>query len=214
MRISILIPFLFVVTSDVAIGSPITVKFAGEVTQLIGTAQVGVGTPVSGTYTFDSDTSPTFNGDPTRPGFFYYNHFESQYGGTLSLGGASYFTDQPMFDGRRLVILMFDNDRFENDRFILSTVLGSSGSPLSGSFDIILSDPTQQALSSPALLVGAPDLTDWGSARFSLSTATGFVLGSISEMVVIPEPSAALLVMLGMSVLSIKKASLTGRGHG
>ena len=207
MRVVVAVLFS-IATASQAAAAPVSVRFEGSVTAQFDDAPIPIGAPFSGTYTFDPETAATHNGDPTRPDFFLYNHFGDAYGGTLEIGSESYFSDQPFADGRSLIVFIYNDDRVENDRFHVTTTVGTAAAPLFGSFYIILDDSTRTALDSAKFTSGAPDLAAWESSLFGFNTANWTVHGTLSSIQLVPEPATGSLILLGLLILGHRSRQL------
>jgi hypothetical protein len=136
----------------------VTVSFSGTITivpsMMNPFPDIVVGTPFTGSYTFN--TSIVDNNSIPQVGDYW--HTAAPYGVTVTVGTHTFKTDPANVN---FLIELCDN--FENsDNFVFHSYnnLPTEGNPI----QIIswqLDDPTQTALSSPAITATAPDLTKW-----------------------------------------------------
>ena len=142
---------------------------------------------VTGTYTYDSDTSDS-NPLPTAGGYWYY---ESPFGISLSVGGFDFRTDPCNV---KFGIGISNDGSLDDDGYV---VISYNNLPLSNGVPVDhiswqLDDPSGQALSSTELPITAPVLSDW-EQFFGLTFERQrqfFVRSYVTSACVIPEPAS------------------------
>ena len=139
----------------------IAIQISGEVTGLYGDAPttIHVNDTFTATYTYESTMTDSGNG--TDFGNYVY---DAPYGMTLVLAGYEFVTT-PSHAGQFSIRLWDDlnmaTDIFSVNSYDNTTV--TTGGPALSWIRWKLSDNTHSALSSDALLLTAPELSDWGS---------------------------------------------------
>jgi len=142
-------------------GSPaaaqdVTVSFKGTLTYVDNSpfADVAVGTPFTGSYTFSLSTLDSNAMEQVGD----YFHTTSPYGVTVTIGTHTFRTDPSNVN----FILELVNNYEASDNYVFHSYsnLETDGVPI----EIIswqLDDPTSTLLASPALTATAPDVTRW-----------------------------------------------------
>ena len=176
-----------------ASGYPVTWEFAGEITSvrdddgLLGEA-VPVGSPFSGSYTFESTT------EPTSPGGGFYDDALITASGTVGEVGFVGFVGFSNF----LLVANVEPGSGSDHYQVLTPVelLGEVAG-----FWLTLEDSTGTVFSSNALPVSPPRLEYFDPSEFRLSAnSEAFVVtGEITALV--PEPGTLLLLLLGALVM-------------
>lgn len=194
--------------------SPVTFDFTGTVTG-VGSDDLGlgvaVGTPITGSYTFDSSASNV------RPpgGSASYQMGGSPYGFTALILGHPFGTSD-------FLAVNVVNNNPDDEYGILACAGGLSGCSASGDtylvFNWLLTDSTRAAFSSTALPLTPPSPAAFQTNFFELDnlTASGAlesVQGRITTLsqpseVVVPEPGALLLLGSGFGALAFAQRAL------
>jgi hypothetical protein len=172
-----------------------------------------VGSPFSGSLTFDDSTSDS-NAD-VQVGNYSFD--TPPFTAILQVGGYTLSS----ISGRNTAQIFNDsfpqtypNGLDEISLFVEDvSVLGAPGFPSSESYFVLeLEDFTGSALGSDALASVPFSLAPWDQARISFSlrradSLSSFVsAGPIASQSVVPEPSTALLIWLGATGLAIRRA--------
>ena len=154
-----------------------------------------VGTTITGTYTYDTDTPDSSQ----FPNAGRYEHYAPPSGFSLIVGGFSFVTD-PMdtyFDVRIL------NDYLNDDFYWLTSYnnLPLPEGTTINNINWLLGDPSEAAISSIELPMTAPVLDDWQVNHLSIGGGPereGFTFsGHVTSAFVIPEPATLLLLGFG-----------------
>jgi hypothetical protein len=205
--------FLATIASATAVQAvPIVWEFSGKIT---GTSArpgggVTIGTPFSGSVTFDSSWS-IVDRDPLTSGAVYGGE-GYPYGIELSVGAATYST---FSDGRPIWYTVADDHTlFPTGSVADSLVIGDQAPRTLSTRAVILTlqDQTATLLSSEEIVAVPPDLARLSSATVFVSGLPGHMPWSIGTMAsgtidhlsvrqgpgsAIPEPTAALLFAAG-----------------
>jgi len=205
---AIVVLVTFCLTSEPATAGPITFNFTGTITQVpaLDPASpfpdpIDLGTPFSGTYTFDSTASNDIVGDPSS------GSYASPLGTfTLDLGGLAL-----SFTG--LSVVTFDTSFFDFYGVVHSEN-PTPDSPTGVTISISLPDATGMALSSNALLLVPPSLAafDVTNSFFFTDTIDGNqveVGGALDSLTCgagcsVPEPPVPMLLAIGVVVLALR----------
>jgi hypothetical protein len=202
MRNKIVILMLGVLLScgGLAQAAPITIEITGEVTTFWDHTgffnDISVGNVFTGTYTYDSSTPNSDTFSPQR-GTYLHN---PPCGFNISLGGFEFKT----VPSGQLGMQIWDNFNNVFDGYQVSS---SENVPLpnGASYYVVswtLDDYTHTALSSIALPITAPVLSDWGVNSFGIGSGNSFAIGGIvTQAVLVPEPVTVTLMMAGVFLL-------------
>ena len=200
MRNTLVIGVLGVLLScgGLAQAIPVTIQISGNVTSANGSAlpsTIYKDVTFTGTYTYESSTIDSGGG--------HYVHNEP-YGITISLGGYEFKT-APNHVGQ--FDMRIGNDNPLNGLHDYYTVFSDEnvsvpfiGSTI-GYISWTLSDSTHDALSSTALPVIAPELTDWDYNHFEIyGFGSGSLLidGTVTQAILVPEPLTGVLMAMGV----------------
>jgi hypothetical protein len=184
---------------------PVTVEFAGHVTQVTDTlfgwfhGTVPVGTPITGTYTFESATLDT------NPDASVGQYRSSAPGNALDAFFSIYHLHSPS-----PLDITVTNQSGQGDTYNLSAwwLTLSSSSPGTAivplNFFLTLSDPLGQAWSSDALPLSFPIWGSWSGAQFVFTAGyegpATEIRGQLDSFAVtpVPEPSTFLLLASGL----------------
>jgi hypothetical protein len=182
----------------------ITIAISGQVTKVSDKynrfgGQISVGTPITGTYTYDSatlDSNPSLTvGD--------YRNYNSSTGISLYIGEYAFKTNPASVN---FLVEVCNNQPLGSDSYLLHS---QNNLPLSDGTPVQyirwqLDDPTGTILSSDALPLTSPDLSKWQS-WFGLSIGTDRNFGITATITsATPEPATAFLFGLGL-ILARKK---------
>jgi len=202
----------FALTAAPAAATPVMVQMSGTLTQVSGHTEVldgsvSVGSSFSLTLTYDDELPDQDSNDCC------FMHISPG----VSLTG---ITGNYSFSSVGDVILFLINDVGGEDRIVADALQGATASgPFppgvyadeTGLLTVSLGDSSQSALDSDALVDANWNLADYDSARFSTQWVIQPVFqpldlfGQITSIQVIPEPSTALLIGLGLVVLAIRR---------
>ncbi|MFA6426812.1 MAG: PEP-CTERM sorting domain-containing protein [Phycisphaerae bacterium] len=208
-----LLKFVFVVLlccGGLAQAVPITIQISGNITSASGVSlpsTIHTGSTFTGTYTYDS-AAPDSDANPQR-GKYLYN---SPYGISLSLGGYTFATATSHVG--QFEMLIKNDDSFNLPVTDYYTVFSDKNAAISSlGFtieDIIwnLRDSIHTAISSDALPVTAPVLTNWNYNVLTIygddSLGHGFsIYGAVTQAT--PEPATSILIMAGAFLLRRKR---------
>lgn len=179
-----------------------TIQFDGNVTFIGGydapSTMIQAGDTFIGTYTYESSTIDS------GEGMYLHN---SPYGIDILLGGFEFKTS-PSHVGQ-FSVRVKDNDANYYGKLSDSYGVRSyDNSPLSNGVEISsisfgLSDSTHATLSSNALPLIAPVLSDWDATSLQIYGIGNSlsIQGAITHVVLVPEPATLLLLGLGGLVL-------------
>jgi hypothetical protein len=180
----------------------ITIEITGEVTFTHGTGvpdTIHAGDTFAGTYTYDSATNAS--------GPSHHIH-DAPYGISISIGGYEFKTAPDHVGQFDMWIINDDPVNGPMDYYIVRSnenisVPSISGLTL-GSIRWDLRDSTYDALSSSALPIIAPVLTDWDYNFFKIYGFgdLGFSIeGTVTKAVLIPEPLTGIFIAMGVLLL-------------
>ncbi len=146
-----------------ASGAPVTIAIRATITQVddfnhILNDSIAVGDTIYGSYTYDSlavDSNPL-----PQVGDYYYTTAPN--GVRLTVNGLSFRTDP----SNVAFLLELVNDYQSRDNYVWHSYnnlfdISATGNFVSNHLDFQLDDPTQTAISSPALPKNPPRLSDW-----------------------------------------------------
>jgi hypothetical protein len=154
---------------------------------------------MTGSYLYDSD-APDRNPSATLGA---YRYFEAPYGISLTTGPFTFRTDSTNPD----FLIGIDNYTYGSDTY---SFISYNNLPLPNGVEVEhifwqLDDYAGTALSSDALLLGAPDLSDWSHPSELMITFGPQEISRIGAEVLsvqlVPEPATVLLLGLGGFVL-------------
>jgi hypothetical protein len=184
---------------------PITIRITGNVTSLGGYTEaipssIYVGVPFNGTYTYDSSAVDSGGG---------HHWYDAPYGIDLFLGGYEFKTAPDQMGKFDMWII---NDYPVNGVHDYYRVCGyqNVSTPsvnFASSTEWDLGDSTHNALSSGALPVTAPVLTDWNSNVLTISGTYGpdrhglSIYGTVTQVQLIPEPMTGVLMVMSALLL-------------
>jgi hypothetical protein len=184
---------------------PITIQIWGNITSLGGYTEVipssiHAGITFTGTYTYDSLASDSGGGH------YVYN---APYGMDLFLGGYEFKTAPDQVGKFHMWIV---NDLSSNGVWDYYSICGyqNVSTPsvnFASSTGWVLGDSTHTALSSNALPVRAPILTDWNHNVLSIEGSYGpdlygvSIYGTVTQVQLIPEPVTGILMAMGVLFL-------------
>jgi Collagen triple helix repeat (20 copies) len=179
--IRLLLPCVFALLCSAPVAAQdVTVSFRGTLTEVLDSpfADLAVGTPFEGSYTFSlstPDTNPMVQvGD--------YRHTTSPYGVTITIGAHTFRTDPSNVD----FLLELVNDYYALDNYVFHSYrnVETDAVPV----EIIswqLDDPTSTLLASTTLTNSAPDITRWQQLvglNIQGSSPWFFLRGAMSEV--------------------------------
>jgi hypothetical protein len=180
----------------------ITIAISGQVTSVSDQynhfgGQISVGTPITGTYTYDSSTPDSY---PSDFSYGQYWNYTPPAGVSLNVGGLNFRTNP---DNVEFAVTVNNNNLGEDSYSIWSTKnLSLSDGTLVQSISWYLNDPTGTTLSSDALLLTAPELGKWGYNSLNISTDRTF---GISARITSATPEPATAFLLGLGALLMRK---------
>jgi hypothetical protein len=184
--------------------APITIQITGNVTSARGSAlpsTIHVGDTFTGIYTYDSTTTNSSSGIFGR----YVQN--SPYGITLALGGLEFETSQPHVGQFVINIAMPSSQNWYS--YSINSYLNA---PLSNELTVSsigwrLGDSTYTALSSTALPLTAPLLSQWQSNILEIwgGSNSFYINGVVMQAVLIPEPVTGALMAVGVLFLRRKR---------
>jgi len=174
---------------------PITIQISGNVTSASGSAlpdTIYEGVTFTGTYTYDSSTLDSGGG---------VYQFSSPYGFNISVGGFEFKTTPSHVD--QFVISILDNyapyGNIHDDYWVQSYENSSlSSGALIDSISWKLFDGSHTALSSSALPVAAPILSQWNVNNLEIcGPGTSLsIQGTVTQAVLIPEPATSTFLLI------------------
>jgi hypothetical protein len=190
--ISILILGVLLSCGALAQAELITIAISGQVTSVSDQhnhfgGQIAFGTPITGTYTYDTATSIS--------GPSGYEWYTTPAGISLNIGGFNFKTDPTNVD----FLVSVANNYLGEDYYGITSRhnLPLSNGTLVQYIHWELRDSTATALSSDSLPLTAPDLSRWSSNGLSITTDRDFgITATISSAT--PEPATAFLLGLGL----------------
>jgi hypothetical protein len=187
----------------VSCGQQITIAITAEVAGVTDKyghleGKIHVGDAVTGTYTYDSLTSDS---NPSSTVGEYY-HYSPPAGISLECGGLIFRTDPTNVD---FLVSAGNNYSLGEDSYLLRSYhnLPLSNGTLVDYIEWQLDDSTGLALSSDALPLTAPNLTDWDYDWGLSITGPGCgsdyfgIVADITSVALIPEPATLLLLIFG-----------------
>lgn len=179
----------------VAAAAPVTFSFTGAVSH-VDTGlfpNFNAGQTLSGSYTFESTTSPSPSGNR-------YNGAITAFNGTLGSYSAVLNTAESNF------IAVTNNPGF--DRYIVSAPLTPvpAVSGLSLRFRMELIDPSGTVFTNTALPTTPPSLSSFATNRWRLvfddGTGTARIRGVLTSLTAVPLPAAVILFGAGLVALA------------
>ncbi len=186
-----------------ASATPIVVEFEGTVAAgTLGWGTATTGDPVTGSFTFDDGLSDTLS---ATDGAARWGVGALTAGLTASLtAGGKTETADSSNDTNGAFVQMFD-DSVTNDSLNVSIEglsiallkLSPASTAIDALTDSVLDDPTSSAVSILDALDPA-DFTNSASSTWIVSAGSEQILFRLTDFTVIPEPSVALLVGLGL----------------
>ena len=188
----------------ISYGQLVTIAISGYVTDIgdenghFG-GQIQVNDLISGTYTYDSETSDLYPADLTYAKYLNYNELT---GISLYVSGFNFRTNPSNVE----VGITIRNNNLGEDRYTFASShnLSLSDNTLVQGIGWILSDSTGTALASDLLPSTAPDLNKWNSNTLIISTDRDFTISAtVTSATLIPEPTSILL--FGMSMMLARK---------
>lgn len=189
---SILLVLTFGSVSQAAI---VTLSFSGQITQANFYAAdpfsgaITVGTPFTGTYTFDTDTPDS---SPLVAGYSRYLHSGPPYGINAQIGGFSGTSEN---NATSLNYRIITDPAHVHDIQASNVTFGGVNAYL---MQIFLRDTTLTALSDTNLSSDPPNLSDYQTKNFFLgigssSSADATFTGEVYSISAVPVPAAAWL---------------------
>lgn len=179
---------------------PITIEITGNVTSVTGSGapdSIDIRSVFTGTYTYDTSTADSHS----SPRWGDYRH-DSGYGFEIFLGGLEFETVSTHVGGFGIDLwddVLGGHDNLYDKYNVYSS--RNSRLPNGDSYLILwrLDDDTHTALSSDALPVTAPVLSDWTRNSFVINYPNTWSIGGVvTEAVLIPEPFTAILMVVGV----------------
>jgi hypothetical protein len=182
----------------------ITIKISGYVTSVSDDnkhfgGQIAFGTPITGTYTYDS---ATLDSNPSLTVGDYQNN-NSSTGISLNVGGFNFKTDPTNVNF--LVEILNDDGIIPVDAYLLRSYhnLPLSNGTLVQYINWDIHDYTAMALSSDSLPLGAPDLSELSDNALSIFRDRDYgITATITSAT--PEPTTAFLLGFGMMLAGKK----------
>jgi hypothetical protein len=205
--------------------APVSWQFSGVVTQSEDQGTVPLGTPFSGTFSYESTLSP----DNTTPEEADYSFASVSEGSlTIDIGGFLGF-ESDASDLQLALAVLDDFEQCESftgpdvdcdgyDVFDENSVILEEGEPTGGRTVVALKlfDTSQTAVTSFALPEAAPSLAlfdDPHVAMFLFSPGSGpGIVGEVTALV--PEPSTGMLVAVGIGLLGAARSRRLRSGSG
>jgi len=197
--------FVLVLITSRAQAYPVTIYIEAEVYSVGDSGnylegKINVGDIITGCYTYESTTVDT---NPLPDGADYW-HYSAPYGIFLSAGGFSFSND--FSNVNFLVEILNDNQGL--DAYVLHSYknLNLLNGAIVEHISRQLSDSTGTALSSDALPLNAPVLSDWKFNHLRIIGEKSNFFGIDANVTsAIPEPSSILIISLGSLFLLRKK---------
>ena len=188
-----------------AVAAPITFGYTAVVTEVdpsLDSLGVVVGGTLAGSYTFESSTP---DGQPLDDLYGVYD--DAIVGVDASVGGHA---------------LSYDPGRFNQIEVRISSASGAGGSdsyivslPVSGSpqvgappltLALVLLDVDKTVFSTDALPILPPDLSQFELRHLflvNLTVTPNLILGTVTSLFLVPEPSSVLLLGVGLAALGL-----------
>lgn len=192
-----------------AFASLVTIEISGHVTSASGSAlpaTIYENVPFTGTYAYDTLMSDS-DSDPQRG---VYEH-SSPYGTSIALGGCEFKTTSDHVDQFEIQI---KNDVSLNGVWDSYTVFSDENISIPyldstiGYISWVLADSTHTVLSSDALPLTAPVLTDWSYNQieiYGFGNSGLWIRGTVTQVALIPEPFAGILMAVGCLWIKCKR---------
>jgi len=214
MKMKILIMALvigFWIGFNHVMAAPITIEITGNVTSASGSAlpsTIHAGVDFTGIYTYDSSTP-----DSVSLAFMGKYCHNSPYGVSISMGGYEFKTTASHTNLFTISIYNDISDGGIHDLYQISSFdnisIPSVGFTIA-SINWGLRDNTHSALSSDALPITAPVLTNWDYnllwiyGLYNPDHSEVSVYGTVTQTVLIPEPLTGILMAMGIVFLRRK----------
>ncbi len=163
---------------------------------------LNIGDPITGTYTYDSDTP---DGNPSESAGLYW-HYNAPYGFELTAGPYVFQTDPDHTE----FFINVGNGTWDGHVLVSYNNLPLSNGVPVDHISWQLDDYSGMALSSDALPLGPPILEDWEydwGLRIELGPkGDTMVTADVTSVWLIPEPATVLLLGLGaLALLRIRR---------
>jgi hypothetical protein len=162
--------------------------------------QIQIDDTVTGTYTYDTSV---LDSEPCDSSIGRYWHYSPPCGVLVSVDGFNFRTNP---NNVRFLLGIVNNGSGGEDIYCFSSYNNSSlpNGTLVDSIDWQIEDSTGLVLSSDALPITAPDLTNW-TRNYGLDIHGGqvsefFIAVDITSAVLIPEPATILLLVFGIAI--------------
>lgn len=190
--------------------APISLFFAGVIESVSDPTgaldgSVATGTPFTGRYTFES-TAPD---QDSFARFGIYDSTGAPYGMSVEIGSYSSRSD-PVSGTVRIEV----SDSRPYDGYQVSTSIDVlSSDPSLGlvsfgfQFDDLGFDPAERGdvWSTDALPLGAPDLTQFGPAFFTVGMEIGAIFGRVTSLTAVPEATTFVFVAVGIAGIACRR---------
>jgi hypothetical protein len=190
--------------------APISLFFTGVIDSVFDPTgaldgSVASGTPFTGRYTFES-TAPD---DDSFARLGIYDSTGAPYGMSVEIGSYSFWSN-PVSGTVGIEV----SDSRPYDGYQVSTSIDVlSSDPSLGlvsfgfQFDDLGFDPAERGdvWSSDALPLGAPGLSQFGPAFFTVGMEIGTILGRVTSLTAVPEATTASLVAVGLAGIACSR---------
>ncbi|MGB2985015.1 MAG: PEP-CTERM sorting domain-containing protein [Phycisphaerae bacterium] len=189
--------------------SPVTFEFAGEITSVLDDEDflggaVTVGSPFSGSFTFESTTPDSYPGSPWSAAYpDAITAISGQIGGIPFLGPVHF---------ENIIGVLNDAPASGTDHYEVHGGVGFVSETLM--FSLVLFDDTGRGLSNDLLPLSPPDIRLFDFARFAVSDET-IPLGLGGDITSLtPDPGTLALLGLGALIVTRRRRTRRVRTNG